>query len=315
MQTLSSIISYSIVINNTPQPSSIPKQITPSLYHATPPHWEYLKDGPSREYTGNVYNKAIVKKVYPSELYGWEHTKTTPSLVDVARDNAWEENAIPPIELVYSETPVNGYHYAIRDGHHRKNAASRASSELGIPVSVPAMITGKWIKDVNGDYVGYGGAPFSSSFPTDTNWNLKNAQFKTYIKEGIKKNNVWGTSELQIILSKDKVSLSLSDIAENLNSFIAPPEFFKDDKGNTVIVRISLEAVYGHDGSKPGDVIHTIILEKVDTKADDWHSILKDNEKIATKLNRERRFSVNKDEYAVLIVKVQQSSFFVSPGF
>jgi hypothetical protein len=74
-----------------------------------------------------VYDHSIVKRVFPSEVYGWEHGRTTATLVDLAERDAWEEHAVPPVCLAHSEEGVATegriLHYAIVDGHHRLNAA------------------------------------------------------------------------------------------------------------------------------------------------------------------------------------------------
>jgi hypothetical protein len=44
--------------------------------------WDELSPGRNREHTGETDDTSIVKRVFADESYGWEHGRTTTTLVD-----------------------------------------------------------------------------------------------------------------------------------------------------------------------------------------------------------------------------------------
>ncbi len=87
-----------------------------------------------------TYTDAVVY-ANPREVLGWEHDNTYDALVDVAKEERWEELNIPPAEVVYFPNGVSerlsNVHYVIVNGHHRHNAAKEAGKPFPVlPIDV-----------------------------------------------------------------------------------------------------------------------------------------------------------------------------------
>jgi len=269
------------------------------------PHWGGLAPGRAREYTGQVYDTSIVKRVFPQEIYSWEHQKTTPALMDLATHDTWEDHAVPPIQLAYSEEGVKhggrSLHYAIADGHHRLNAAKQAS------VGIPAMVTHSWAPDANGQHIDHRGVPHvAGDLSVPRAWNRSGTPQAIHVPEKVEQVNVWGTRQLTVNLPGAKLNLSLADIADKLNAFKPPDEFLDRSAGDLVRVRVTLQDVFGRKGEndKLGDMKADLQFANVDHAAKDWKAILKD----ARPLKAHFPSSVAL-KYPILLVQVQQSRY------
>ena len=269
------------------------------------PHWGRLAPGPAREYTGQVYDTSIVKRVFPHEIYSWEHHKTAPALMDLASLDAWEDHAVPPIRLAYSEAGVNAggrkLHYAITDGHHRLNAAKRAS------VGIPAMVTHRWEPDANGQHIDHRGSPhIAGTLPVPCIWNRFDKPVVIHVPEKVEQTKVWGTQQLTVSLAGARHNLSLAEIADKLNAFKRPDAFLDRAAGDLVRVRVTLQDVYGRadDNSKLGDMKADLQFADVNHAAKDWKAILKDTRPLEA-LFPPRSAS----QYPILLVQVQQNRY------
>lgn len=269
------------------------------------PHWGRLAPGRARDYTGQVYDTSIVKRVFPHEIYSWEHHKTTPALLDLAMLDAWEDHAVPPIELAYSEAGVDAggrrLHYAVADGHHRLNAAGQAS------VGIPAMVTHNWAPDTNGQHIDPRGAPhITGNLPVPRTWNRSDKPLAIHVPEKVEQTNVWGTQQLTVNLAGTKQNLSLVEIADKLNAFKRPDQFLDRSAGDMLRIRVTLQDVYGagDDNSKQGDMKADLQFANVDHDAKDWKTILKDARPL--KAHFPSRVA---PQYPILLVQVQQSRY------
>ena len=281
--------------------------------NAGPPplaHWNRLTPGRSRDYAGTVYERSIVKRVYPDEVYGWEHGKTTPTLVGLAEQDAWESHAVPPISLAYCEEGVNVdgriLHFAIVDGHHRLNAARHASAGSGA-VGVPAVVTARWAPNAQGQLIGYGGAPQTApDASAPSAWNRSARAQTVHAPESIRLDDVWSTRQITLTLPGSSNRLSLADIANKLNAFKRPNEFLSPSAGQTVRVRVSLQDVHGRPGAsgKHGDLSTDLAFNPVDLTATDWASILQDTRPLAQLLGPHRAAN-----YPIVQVQLQQSPY------
>ncbi len=291
----------------TAHPSAGGLQRAPARHAAagTLPHWGGLAPGRNREYTGQVYDTSIVKRVFPQEIYSWEHQMTTPALLDLAQHDTWEDHAVPPIQLAYSAEGVDAggrkLHYAIADGHHRLNAAKQAS------VGIPAMVTHHWAADANGQHIDRNGVPrIAGDLPGPRTWNRAGKPQAIRVPEKIEQTSVWGTRQLTVSLPGSKQTSSLAEIAEKLNAFKRPAEFLDRSAGDMVRVRVTLQDVYGREegNGKHGDMKADLQFANVDHTANDWKAILKD----ARPLKAHFPSSVAA-QYPILLVQVQQSRY------
>lgn len=289
---------------NGNQLETIKNEIIPLEY------WKNLKAGREREFTGKVYDTSIIKRVYPDEVYGWEHSKTTQVLEKIAKNDLWEEYAIPPVLLAYSpEKTTNNERncqYAIKYGHHRLNAAIATHS------SFPAMVVSIWEKDENGSYVGYKGQPnvcFDPNLPT--NWNPKKIPQREYVMEDIRKRSVWGTPELQITLkAEDKLDWSLKNISQILHDKgELPQNFFMQGNGDILQIRFSLcgAAIKGSH-----EIIdRKIILNVSDVNSSDWRELLTDT----TPIRKILQLRNNSEKLPILNIQIQQNKYcFINEG-
>ncbi len=289
------------------QPSTGGLQRAPARTKAasTLPHWGSLPPGRAREYTGQVYDPSIVKRVFPQEIYSWEHHLTTPALVDLAQHDTWEDHAVPPIELAYCEAGVDAggrrLHYAIADGHHRLNAARQASA------GIPAMVTHSWAPDAQGQHIDRNGVPcIAGDLPGPRAWNRAGKAQAIRVPEKIEQTSVWGTQQLTVSLPGSKQTSSLADIAEKLNAFKRPTEFLDRTAGDMVRVRLTLQDVFGREdaNSKHGDMKADLQFANVDHAATDWKAILKDARPLKAHFP-----SSMASKYPILLVQVQQSRY------
>lgn len=282
------------------------------------PHWNRLKPGRLREYTGEVYDTSIVKRIYPDEIYGWEHEHTTAVLIEFAANDSWESHAVPPVHLAYSEQGLHDgrrtVHYAIVDGHHRLNAALDATRRVGAPVGLPSMVTSRWEPNENGQLVGYGRMPFErtdQSLPAA--WNRSGRPLEIHAPETIAASRVWGSPQITLTLPGSSLNLSLYDVADKLNAFKRPDEFLDPDKGQTVQVLVTLQDVYGRvaEGRKNCDARRNLTYNGVDLLQTDWRSILKDQVPLKALFGTE-----STQGYPIIQIDVQQhKGVFLSRGW
>lgn len=268
-------------------------------------HWAGLVPGRAREYAAEVYDTSIVKRVFPHEIHSWEHQKTTAALLDLAKHDAWEAHAVPPIELAYSEEGVSEggrtLHYAITDGHHRLNAARRVSA------GVPAMVTRRWVRGADGHYSDSRRVPhtvYDASAPRA--WNRCGKPQIIHAPEGVEQANVWGTQQLTVSLPGSALGLSLVDIAARLNAFKRPEEFLNKAAGDLIRVRVTLQDVYRREdaSSKQGDLKADLQFAVMDHGAKDWKAIFGDARPLKTHFA-----SYATSRYPILVVQVQQSRY------
>lgn len=146
-----------------------------------------------------AYTEAVVY-ASPREVYGWEHDETSESLVEVARKDLWEENNVPPAEVVYFPDGLTkdlpDVHYVVVDGHHRHNAALRAAK----PFPVLAIDVGRERRDQLAEmalaYHGRGGyepernpyTPMTSKRPS---WNADGAPTRHHLAETTEVLDCW----------------------------------------------------------------------------------------------------------------------------
>lgn len=280
------------------------------------PHWDKLPPGRPREFSGEVYDTNVVKRIFPDEVYSWEHQRTTAALTDLAAQDAWEQHAVPPIHLAFSEQGLsNGdrrLHFACIDGHHRLHAAMEAARLVGKPLGLPAMVTSLWECDSRGSLVGYGRMPHSLGNPLLSRaWNHSGRPLTIHVPERVIESNVWGSSQISLTLPGSSLKRSLQEVAYRLNGFKRPNEYLNSTNGSTVLVRITLQDVYGRidEGCKNGDLKRDLRFSDVDLSAPDWRSILHDRTPLHALFNIRHT-----QDYPIIQIDVQQGDYFKTPG-
>ena len=96
-----------------------------------------------------------------------------------------------------------------------------------------------------------------------------------------------------------------------MNGFKRPNEYLNSTNGSTVLVRITLQDVYGRidEGCKNGDLKRDLRFSDVDLSAPDWRSILHDRTPLHALFNIRHT-----QDYPIIQIDVQQGDYFKTPG-